>query len=182
EAKHIDIQRVSHARQNVLQNVVHIVAPDVEQMYVFAGVSGVRLFLRILRKIGQSKSLQALRRVTYSITGALYCRRGVDRQRVCHRGILSRVLGTSSQRNVSLGRTDRLGYVQFRIRQLRGGCDRGGAMGYCIRRSGGVRFGGAIGFFLSHVTFPFCWQQDRCEDTTLEGARRSTYYLEGTIF
>ena len=73
EAEHVEVKRDRDAGQNVLENVVDVVATDVEKMNILAGDGGVRAFFCILREIRQGKRLQALCWITEHVAWALCC-------------------------------------------------------------------------------------------------------------
>ncbi len=61
EAEHVEVERDGDAREDVLEDVVNVVAADVEEMDVLACVGGVGRLFCVLREVGQGEGLQALR-------------------------------------------------------------------------------------------------------------------------
>lgn len=71
ETEHVEVERDGDAREDVLQDVVNIIAADVEEMNVFAGVGGVGGLFCVLREIRQRECLEAFGGIAEHVARAL---------------------------------------------------------------------------------------------------------------
>ena len=79
EAEHVEVKRDGDAGEDVFEDVVDIVAADVEEMDVFAGNGGVGGLFGVLGEVGESKGLEALGGVAEDVARALLGGLGVIR-------------------------------------------------------------------------------------------------------
>jgi hypothetical protein len=64
---HVEVERYTHSRQYVFENIVNVVAAYKEEVEIFTGRRWIGLFLRILLQLKKIECLQALRRIAGAI-------------------------------------------------------------------------------------------------------------------
>src|SRR5208283_3424414 len=71
--EHVQVNGNAGTRKDILEDVVHVVPSNKEQVKILTGIIGVRLLERKLLEVRQVERLERLRRITNRVARAFLC-------------------------------------------------------------------------------------------------------------